>query len=272
MQGWKQQLKEELQAEEQQVELMTERLKETNRVGDIAHDMTGKIELGVARFQASVRQRQAIKLFHKMQCKSCARKAIVLFFQHPYRGWRGWVCAESRIEFLRPAQRDESASAIQGNVQRVIQRQWYLDLLLEKKRLSNQSAAAIQAMTKGRITRQMYQAEMKWQRDAAGNGERVWRGQVARIMANKQQEELIQRSMDTEKPKGTPLRLRRYSTYSSNNNTASMAKAQGLKKHSARMRRWSSNAMINMDDGHIASTGDGRDKNDSIASKVNAPN
>jgi hypothetical protein len=76
-------------------------------------------------------------------------------------------------------------------MQRVIQRRWYLDLLLKKEWLSSQSATAIQAMTKGRITRQMYQVEMKQQRDAAGNGERVWRGQAARIMANKQQEQPI---------------------------------------------------------------------------------
>jgi hypothetical protein len=37
MQGRKQLLKEELQAEERQVELMTERLKETDRVRDVAH-------------------------------------------------------------------------------------------------------------------------------------------------------------------------------------------------------------------------------------------
>jgi hypothetical protein len=150
----------------------------------------------------------------------------------------------------------------------VIQRWWYLDLLSEKERLSNQSAAAIQDMTKGRITRQIYQAKMKWQHDAARNGERVWRGQAARIMTNKQQEELIQRSMDAEKPKRTPLHLRRYSTYGLNNNIASTAKAQGLKKRGARMRRRSSDAMINMDDGYVASTGDGRDKNDSIASTL----
>jgi hypothetical protein len=66
MQGRKQQLKEELQAEEQQVELMMERLKETNRVRDITHNMTGKIDLGVTRFQALVRRRQAMKLFRAM--------------------------------------------------------------------------------------------------------------------------------------------------------------------------------------------------------------
>jgi hypothetical protein len=155
MQGRKQRLKEELRAEKQQVELMTERLKETNRVRDVAHNMTGKIKLGVTCFQALVRQRQAIKLFRAMQRKSCARKAIALFLQHCYQGWRGRVHAESRREFLRQTQRDESASTIQANVQRVIQRRRYLNLLLEKERLNNQLAAAIQAMTRGRITRQM---------------------------------------------------------------------------------------------------------------------
>ncbi len=132
-----------------------------------------------------------MKLFRAMQCKSHARKVITLFFQHHYWGWRGWVRAESRRELLRQMRMDESTSAIQANVQRVIQRQRYLDLLSEKEWLSKKLADAIQAMTRGRITRQMYQAEMKWQCNAAGNSERVWRGQAARIMANKQQEELI---------------------------------------------------------------------------------
>ncbi len=86
MQGRKQQLKEELRAEEQQVELMMERLKDTNRVGEVAHNMNGKIELGVTHFQASVQRRRTMKLFHAMQCKYCARKAITLFFQHFYQG------------------------------------------------------------------------------------------------------------------------------------------------------------------------------------------
>jgi hypothetical protein len=180
---------------------MTERLKETNRMRDVTHKMTGKIGLGVMRFQASVQQRRAMKLFHAMQCKSHVRKAIALFFQHCYWGWRGWVHAESRREFLRRMRRDESASAIQVNVQWVIQRRRYLDLLSEKERLSDQSATAIQAMRRGRITKQMCQVEMKQQRNSAGNGERVWRGQAARIMANKQRDELIQRSRDAEKPK-----------------------------------------------------------------------
>jgi hypothetical protein len=46
MQRRKQRLKEKLQVEERQVELMTERLKETNRVRDVAHNMTSKIKLG----------------------------------------------------------------------------------------------------------------------------------------------------------------------------------------------------------------------------------
>jgi hypothetical protein len=207
MQGRKQRLKEELQAEERQVELMAERLKETDRVRDVAHNMTGKIKLGVMRFQALVQRRWVMKFFRAMRCKSCARKAITLFFQYHYRGW-GWVCAKSRRELLRQTQRDESASAIHANVRRVIQRQRYLDLLSEKDWLSKQLAAAIQAMTRGRTTRQIYQAEMKRQRDAARNGERVWRGQAARIMANKQREDLIKRSMDAEKQKQTPLHLR----------------------------------------------------------------
>ncbi len=132
---------------------MTERLKETNRVRDNTHNMTGKIELGVTCFQALVQRRLAMKLFCTMQRKSCARKAITLFFQHRYQVWRGWVRAESMREFLRQTRRDEAASAIQANVQRVIQRRRYLDLSLEKEQLSNQSAVAIQAMTRGRITR-----------------------------------------------------------------------------------------------------------------------
>ena len=273
----KRRLEEELRAEERRFELMMEKLKETERARDVAHDLTGMIQLGLTRFQALVRRRQAMKSFRAMRRKSHARKAIAQFFQRRYRGWTDRVRAESRREFLRQKRRDESAAAIQANVRRVIQRRRYLDLLSEKERLSNQSAAAIQAMTRGRITRRMYLAEMKRRRDAAGNVERLWRGHAARNMANKLREELIRRSVEAEKPKRVPLHLRRYSTYGSNNNIASTANAQGLKTRNARMRRRSSDAMIDMGDGRlsklrnltsVASSGDEIDENDSIASTV----
>ena len=229
MQERKRRLEEELRAEERRVELMTERLKETERARDVAHDLTGKIELGLTRFQASVRRRQAMKSFRAMRRESHARKSIAQFFQRRYRGWMDRVRVDSRREFLRRKRRDESATAIQSNMRRVIQRRRYLDLQSEKERLSNQSAAAIQAMTRGRIIRRVYLAEIKRRRDAAGNIERVCRGHAARIMANKLRRELILRSMEVEKPKRIPLHLRRYSTYGSNNNIASTATAQGLK-------------------------------------------
>jgi hypothetical protein len=74
---------------------------------------------------------------------------------------------------MRQTERDESASVIQANVQRVIWRQRYLDLLSKKEQLSKQLAAAIQAMTRGTIARQMYEAKMKRQCNATWNCERV---------------------------------------------------------------------------------------------------
>ena len=275
MQERKRRLEEELRVEERRVDLMTERLRETERTRDVAHDMTRKIELGLTRFQAYVRRRQAMTSFRAIRRKSHAMKFIAQFFQRRYRGWTDRARAESRREFLRRKRRDGSATAIQSNVRRVIQRRRYIDLLSEKERLSNRSAAAIQAMTRGSIARRMYLADMKRRRDAAGNVERVWRGHAARIMTNKLRGELIRRNTEAEKPKRIPLHLRRYSTYGSNSGIASTATAQGSNTRDARMRRRSSDAMIDMDGGRLsmlrnstsaASTGDERDENDSIAS------
>lgn len=270
----KRRLEEELRVEERRVELMAERLRETERARDVAHVMTGKIELGLTRFQAYVRRRQAMTSFRAMRRKSHARKSIAQFFQRRYRGWTDRVRAESMREFLRRKRRDGSATTIQSNVRRVIQRRRYIDLLSEKERLSNRSAALIQAMTRGSIARRMYLADTKRRREAAGHVERVWRGHAARIMAHTLRGELIRRSTEAEKPKRVPLHLRRYSTYGSNNSIASTATAQGSKTRDARMRRRSSDAMIDMEDGRLsmlrnptsASTGDERDENDSIAS------
>lgn len=278
MQERKRRLEEELRVEERRVELMMERLKETERARDDTHDLIGKIERGLTSFQASFRRRQAMKSFRAMRRKSHARNAIAQFFQRRYRGCRDRARAESRREFLRRKRRDESAATIQANVRRAIQRRQYLDLLSEKERLSNQSAAAIQSMTRGRLTRRMYLAEMKRRRDAAGNVERVWRGHAARMMAKKLREELLQRSMEAEKPRRIPLHLRRYSTYGSNNNIElATSKAHGAKTRDARLKRRSSDAMIITDDGRlsslrnqnsVASNGDATDETDSIASTL----
>ncbi|KAL3817071.1 hypothetical protein ACHAXA_000121 [Cyclostephanos tholiformis] len=168
MQERKRQLEEELRMEERRVELLKERLGETEKMRDNAHDLIGRIVRGLALFPASVRRRQAMESFRAMRRKFHARSAIAKFLQRRYRGRTSRVYAASRRELLRRKRRDESVTAIQANVRMMIQRRRYLSK--KEMRLINQSAAVIliQATVRGTNKRQMYQAEMKRQSEAAG--------------------------------------------------------------------------------------------------------
>ena len=215
MQESKRRLEEELRAEERRIELMKERLEETERLKDNAFDLIGTIMRGLALFQASARRRQAMESFRAMRRKVHARSAIARFLQCRYRGWTGRVHAESRRRLLRRKGWDEAAAVIQANVRMMIQRLRYIS---EKERLrlaTTQSTAVvlIQATVRGTIARRMYKAEMRRRRDAASNIERVWRGHAARITTRKVRCELIPRIMEAEKPKRIQLHLRRSNTH-----------------------------------------------------------
>ncbi|KAL7530587.1 hypothetical protein ACHAXR_003579 [Thalassiosira sp. AJA248-18] len=275
MQAKKRRLEKELQLEERRVKLLEERLNDTERAREDAHGLIITLGRGVVRFQAFVRRRQALRLFRAMQHEALMRGLAARFLQCRYRGWKGRVRADSHREYLRQTRRNESAATIQANVRRRSQRKIYLDLLMERNTLSNQSAAAIQAILRGNVSRRTYLAEMSKRQDAAMNTQRVWRGALGRIEAERLRQELIRKRIEAEKPKRVPLHLRKYSTYgapprrSANNN--------GTKKRDARMRRRSSDAMIIMKDGRLsslsnfnsssASSGD-PDENDSIASTI----
>jgi len=118
MQAKKRRLEKELQLEERRVKLLEERLNETERARDDAHELIITIERGVIRFQAFVRRRQALRLFRKLQHESAMRELVAKFFQCRYRGWKGRERAVSRREYLREKQRIESAATIQANKQR----------------------------------------------------------------------------------------------------------------------------------------------------------
>mmetsp|Transcript_21500 Transcript_21500/g.51956 ORF Transcript_21500/g.51956 Transcript_21500/m.51956 type:complete len:512 (-) Transcript_21500:111-1646(-) len=275
MQARKRRLEKELQLEEQRVKLLEEKLNDTEKAREDAHGLIITMEHGLIQFQTRVRRRQALKLFRRLQHESHMRKLIAQFFQRHYRGWKGRLRSESRRDYLRQKRRDESAAAIQANIRRQIQRKSYLNLLSERERLSNRSAAAIQANVRRKLTRQMYHAELSRRHDAAKNIQRMWRGEMGRMMAGELRQELDQKRIEAEKPKRIPLHLRRYSTYGSNSNAP--RKASKTKKRDARMRRRSSDAMIIMNDGRLsslanlkstASAGHERDENDSIASTM----
>lgn len=270
MQAKKRRLEKELQLEERRVKLLEERLNETERARDDAHELIITIERGVIRFQAFVRRRQALRLFRKLQHESAMRELVAKFFQCRYRGWKGRERAVSRREYLREKQRIESAATIQANERRRFQRKTYLNLLMEQNRLNNQSAASIQAMLRGNMARQLYLTEICRRQDAATNTQRVWRGTLARLNAERMRQEVVQKRIEVEKPKRVPLHLRKYSTYGA----GVPRRANGTKKRDVRMRRRSSDAMISLNDGRLSSLANLKssssfgdpDENDSVAS------
>ena len=273
MQAKKRRLERELQLEERRVRLLEERLNETERAREDAHGVIITIERGVVQFQAFVRQRQALRLFRAMKHETFMREFTARYFQRYYRGWKGRLRANSQREYMRQKRRNESAATIQANVRRRSQRKMYRDLLMERKRLSNQSAAAIQAILRGNVTRRMYLEEMTRRNDAASTTQRVWRGTLGRINAERLRQELIRKRMETEKPKRIPLHMRKYSTYGA---PARRANNDSTKKRDVRLRRRSSDAMI-LTDGRLstlsnfkssASTCDPDDENDSIATTI----
>mmetsp|Transcript_33818 Transcript_33818/g.71115 ORF Transcript_33818/g.71115 Transcript_33818/m.71115 type:complete len:544 (-) Transcript_33818:131-1762(-) len=254
MQARKRRLEKELELEERRVRLLEERLGETEKAREDAQELIITIERGVVRLQSFVRRKQALQLFSTMRYESRMKNAIAKFFQCRYRGWKGRLRAESRKEYLSHKQRDVYATMIQARVRRFSQRSLYLDLLLKEKLSKNQSAAVIQALLRGKLTRQAYLDEIGRRQGAAESVQQIWRGAAVRIMVEKMREEALRKRMEAGKPKRIPLHLRRYSTYGSNNNRKGGAPNSLTKsKRDLRMRRRSSDAMIIMKDGRLSS-------------------
>ena len=268
MQARKRRLEKELQLEEYRVKFLEERLCDTERAREDAHEMLITIGRGVVQYQAFVRRRQALRLFRSMQHEAHMKCLVAQFFQRRYRGWRGRVLAASRRQYLKDKHQNEAAAYIQANVRRRTQRKRYLNLLLERQRLNNQSAVAIQARTRCNITRRKYLAEMSLRHNATTSTQRVWRGKLGRLEAERLRQEQARKRSEAEKPKRVPLHLRKYSTYG-----AAPRRTNGSKKkRDVRMRRRSSDAMIGLSSSlstlnMFASTGD-PDENDSIASTI----
>ncbi|KAL9189585.1 hypothetical protein ACHAXT_009260 [Thalassiosira profunda] len=276
MQAKKRKLERELQLEERRVELLEERLSETEKAREDALEIIFTIERGVTRFQAFVRRKQALRLFRAMRHEAQMREFAARFLQRRHRGWKGRLRAESRRQHLRKKRRFASAAYIQASVRRHTQRRIYLNLLAERERRSNRSAASIQAILRGKAARMRYLAERRRRQAAAVHTQRVWRGRWGRMEFERLRQELLRRRLEAAKPKRIPLHQRKYSTYGAspqrkpNNATA--------KKRDARMRRRSSDAMITLKDGRLlstlsnfkasASTGDPGDENDSLASTI----
>jgi hypothetical protein len=215
MQERKRRLEEELRMEERRIELMQERLEETERMRDNAQYLISKMMRGLALFQASVRRRQAMESFRAMRRDVHARSAIARFLQCRYRGWVGRVHAESRREFLRRKRRNEAATVIQANMRMMTQRRRYL---LEKERLRLvrtrlTAITIIQATVRGTLARRMYQTELRRRIEAASNIQRMWRGYAASVLTKEMRCEHIPRIMVVEKPTRIPLHLRRQNTY-----------------------------------------------------------
>lgn len=247
-------LERELLLEERRVELLLERLRETEEARQNAYALISTTERGVLQFQTAVRRRQAVTLFRTMRHEYFMRKFVAHAFQCRYRGWKGRAIAESKREYLRQKRRDDSLLTIQTFTRGRMQRIHYLDLLAERKReLSNRSATVIQAVMRGKLLRQMYQTEMIRRRDGARNIQRIWRGSIGRVTAKKIRDEMIRELAVEEKPKRIPLHLRKYSTYGSNKNSHDAKRRTSIvtnvsKKREVIARRRNSDVMVNMTD------------------------
>ena len=247
-------LERELLLEERRVELLLERLRETEEARQNAYALISTIERGVLQFQTAVRRRQAVTLFRTMRHEYFMRKFVAHAFQCRYRGWKGRAIAESKREYLRQKRREDSLLTIQTFTRGRMQRIHYLDLLAERKReLSNRSATVIQAVMRGKLLRQMYQTEMIRRRDGARNIQRIWRGSIGRVTAKKIRDEMIRELAVEEKPKRIPLHLRKYSTYGSNKNSHDAKRRTSIvtnvsKKREVIARRRNSDVMVNMTD------------------------
>ena len=247
-------LERELLLEERRVELLLERLRETEEARQNAYALISTIERGVLQFQTAVRRRQAVTLFRTMRHEYFMRKFVAHAFQCRYRGWKGRAIAESKREYLRQKRREDSLLTIQTFTRGRMQRIHYLDLLAERKReLCNRSATVIQTVMRGKLLRQMYQTEMIRRRDGARNIQRIWRGSIGRVTAKKLRDEMIRVLAVEEKPKRIPLHLRKYSTYGSNKNSHDAKRRTSIvtnvsKKREVIARRRNSDVMVNMTD------------------------
>jgi len=191
------------------------------------------------------------------------RRFVASFVQRRYRGWKGRARSGLIRRQLRERRRDAAASTIQARVRCRIQRGYYLDLLSERRRISNESAVAIQTVLRGRVSRRTYLAEMERRRGAATEIQRVCRGRAARVLADRMREELRRREIEAKQPKRVPLHLRKYSTYGGGSGRSQNNNKSRRLPHN---RRRSSDAMILVRDGRLESLLNERD----AASTTNA--
>ena len=246
MQARKRRLEKELLLEERRVELLAERLDDTERAQDGAHELIVTMERGLVSFQAHARGRQARGLFRTLRRQACMRRFAATFVQRRYRGWKGRARSALVRRQLRERRRNAAASAIQAKVRGRIQRGYYLHLLSERRRLSNESAVAIQAILRGRVSRTTYLAEMGRRHGAAAEIQRVWRGKAARVLAGRLREELRRKELEARQPKRVPLHMRKYSTYGGSGRSH---KSSGSRRQLPHNRRRSSEAMVFVRDG-----------------------
>lgn len=210
MQKRKRRLEQELHTEEQRVLLLEARLNETESCREDAHELIIVIGRGVVAFQTFVRRNQAVARYAVIKHQARSRTIVAIFLQSRYRGRKARLVVASIREELWQRMRHQSTIAIQTQCRRMIQRKQYIDLLSRNRLLSNQSASAIQAMLRGKMTRRMYLAEMARRESAAVNIQRVFRGKLGWDEYSRLRQLWLEKQ---KKPKRVPLHMRRYSTY-----------------------------------------------------------
>jgi hypothetical protein len=125
--------------------------------------------------------------------------------------------------------------------------------------MSNQSASAIQAMLRGKMTRQMYQQEIQRRQSASNHIQRVYRGKLGRDEYHRLRQLWLEKQ---KKPKRVPLHMRRYSTY------GNRSPRKVPKKLVMTRRRSSVEDMSQLLKMKLSNNNNDQDENDSVATTL----
>ena len=117
--------------------------------------------------------------------------------------------------------RNQSAIVIQTTVQHIILQRQFIDLLSWNRRISNQSASAIQSILRGKLTSRMYMQQIQQRQSAINNIQRVFRGNLGQEEYHRLRQLWLEKQ---KKSKRVSMHMRRYSTYGNNISVGKMNK------------------------------------------------
>jgi len=103
--------------------------------------------------------------------------------------------------------RNQSAIVIQTTVQHIILQRQFIDLLSWNRRISNQSASAIQSILRGKLTSRMYMQQIQQRQSAINNIQRVFRGNLGQEEYHRLRQLWLEKQ---KKSKRVSMHMRRY--------------------------------------------------------------